>query len=129
MTNYRLKEVEKILKENDLTKRYVSYIEADSIPVDLVVSQSYPPGAKIPRGSGIDFLVCRGRKEKSYVMPDVIGMRAEKMLILFENKGFKVSKITEIVYPDLESGIVINQYPQSGHKINSKNLISAEVSK
>jgi serine/threonine-protein kinase len=129
MTNYSLKKVEKILKDNDLKKRYVSYIEADNIPVGLVVSQSYPPGAKIPRGAGVDFLVCRGRREKSYVMPDIIGMRAEKMLILFENKGFKISKITEVFYPDLEPGIVINQFPHSGHKINSKHLISAEVSK
>lgn len=128
-TNYSLKDIEKRIKESDLKKRYVSYIEADSIPPDLVISQSYPPGSRIPRGSGIDFLVCRGRKEKSYMMPDIIGMRAEKVLILFEQKGFKISQITEIVYPDLEPGIVINQYPQSGHKINSKNLISAEVSK
>jgi serine/threonine-protein kinase len=129
MTNYSLKEVEKILKENDLKKRFVSYIEAGSIPIDLVISQSYPAGSKIPRGTGIDFLVCRGKKEKSYLMPDIIGMRAEKVLVLFENKGFKISRITEMVYPDLDPGIVINQYPHSGHKINSKNLISLEVSK
>ena len=63
------------------------------------------------------------------MMPDIIGMRAAKVLILFENKGFKISNITELVYPDLEPGIVINQFPHSGHKINTKNLISAEVSK
>lgn len=129
MTNYDIKEVEKILKENDLKKRYVSYIEADNIPLDLVVSQSYPPGSRIPRGSGVDFLVCRGKKEKSYMMPDIIGMRAAKVLVLFENKGFKISDIKELVYPDLDPGIVINQFPHSGHKINTKNVISAEVSK
>lgn len=129
LTNYSLKEAEKILQENDLKKRYVSYMEAETIPLDLVISQSYPMGSKVPRGSGIDLLVCSGRREKSYIMPNIIGMRAERALILFENLGFKISKITEVVYPDLEPGIIINQHPQSGHKINSRNQISAEVSK
>jgi beta-lactam-binding protein with PASTA domain len=129
LTNYSLKDVEKILKENDLTKRFVSYIEADNTPVDLVISQSYPTGARVPRGSGIDLLVCLGRREKSYIMPDVIEMRVEKVLVLFENKGFKISKITEMEYPDLERGIIINQYPLPGHKIDTKSLISVEVSK
>lgn len=129
LTNYSLKDVEKILKENDLTKRFVSYIETDSIPVDLVISQSYPAGARVQRGAGIDLLVCLGRREKSYIMPDVIEMRVEKVLILLENKGFKVSKITEVEYPDLAPGVIVNQYPLAGHKIDLKSLISLEVSK
>ncbi|MCI0470444.1 MAG: PASTA domain-containing protein [Candidatus Aminicenantes bacterium] len=129
LTNYSLKDVEKILKENDLNKRFLSYIETDAVPVDLVISQSYPAGVRVPRGSGIDLLVCLGRREKSFIMPDVIEMRVEKVLILFENKGFKISKITEVEYPDLERGIIINQYPLPGHKIDLKSLISVEVSK
>ncbi len=128
LTNYQVKEAEKILEENDLRKQYVSYIEADNMPGDMVISQSLPAGAKVGRGSGIDLLVNRGRRGKSYIMPDVISRRVAKVLIMFEQWGFKVAQITEVFYPDTEPGFIINQHPLPGHKINSKNLISVEVS-
>ncbi len=130
LSNYGLKEAEEILAKNDLKKRYISYMEVEDVPADFVISHSYPAGARVPRGSAVDILLSRGKREEAFIMPNIIGMKAEKVLAFFESKGLKIAKITDVYYyPGFQPGIVINQYPQSGHKIDSKNSISIEVSK
>ena len=128
LSGYDLKKSEEILEESGLKKGYVSYIDADDVPVDFIVSQSYPFGVKVPSGTEVDILVSRGKREKSFIMPDIIGMRAERVLVFFEKKGLKISKITDVSYPGLESGVIIRQFPSSGHWINSKVRIGIEVS-
>ena len=105
-------------------------MESEITPADFVVSQSYPPGSKVPKGTRLDLLVSRGKKEPAFIMPNIIGKKAEYVKAFFQQRGLKISKVTEIYYyPGFEPGIIINQHPQSGHKITSKNLISIEVSK
>ncbi len=128
LTGYKLRECEKILRENDLRKRYISYMTADEVPVDVVISQSVPAGARIPSGTGIDMLVGKGRFPQNYIMPDLIGKRADRALVYLEGKGLKISQIVPVSYPGLESGVIIKQYPDSGFQINTKARIRLEVS-
>ncbi len=128
LTGYTLKNCKNMLKDNDLRKGYLSYIDADYIPVDFIIAQSYTAGTRILGGSKVDLLVSKGRKSRSYIMPDLIGKQAEKVVFFFESKGLKISKITQVPYHGLESGIIIKQFPSSGFRINSKNLISIQVS-
>lgn len=123
-----LKESEQILNEKNLKKRFISYINSDGIPIDAVISQSYPPGSKVPIGTDIDLLVSKGTRDKSYIMPFVIGMKAEKVVYQFERLGFQISKITRVPYSYLEPGIVVQQFPAPGFRINPKNLISIQIS-
>ncbi|MCP5103969.1 MAG: PASTA domain-containing protein, partial [bacterium] len=125
---YSLRESEKILRDNDLRKRYISYMDARDVPVDFVISQSVPPGARVVSDSGIDILVSRGRREQAYIMPDVIGKRLEKVEEYFSGMGLQISEKATVSYPGLEPGIVIKQAPTSGFRINSKARITIEVS-
>jgi len=124
-----LKEIETTLRESDLRKRYVSYMESREVPVDFLISQSYPAGARIPSGSGVDILISKGYPEQSFIMPDLIGKDIEMVRVFFEQKGLKISKIQDIPYPGLKPGIIIKQFPSSGFRINSKNLINLQVSR
>ncbi|MCP5053802.1 MAG: PASTA domain-containing protein [bacterium] len=128
LTGYNITESEKILSENDLKKRYISYMDASDAPVDFVISQSYPPGARVPAGTDIDILASKGNRNLSYIMPDIIGKPAAGVLVYFENLGLKTPKVTKVSYPGLEPDVVIKQYPLSGYRINSKARISVEVS-
>lgn len=128
LTGYTLKKCKSLLKENDLRNGYVSYIDANYVPVDFIIAQSYSPETRIPGGSKVDLLVSKGRKRRSYIMPDLIGRQVEKVVFFFESKGLRISKITQVLYPGLEPGIIIKQFPSSGFRINSKNLISIQVS-
>ena len=128
LTGYNLTDCEKLLRENDLKKRYVSYMDAWDVPVDFVIAQSYPTGVRVPRGTEIDILASRGTREKSYIMPDIIGKKAANVLVYFESRGLKISKITKMPYPGLQPDVVIKQFPLSGYRINTKARISIEVS-
>ena len=127
LCGYDLSGCEKLLDENNLRKRYVSYMDAEDVPVDFVIAQSYPPGARVPNGTEIDILLSRGTKEKSYIMPDVIERYAADVKIYFQSRGMKVIE-NQVNYPDLESGLVVKQYPNSGYPINAKARISIGVS-
>lgn len=129
LSGLSLNDCDKILGENDLIKRYISYIDAPDTPVDIVVGQSYPVGTQVPRGTEIDLLVSRGSKEISYIMPDLIGKKSGDIMIAFEQLGLKIPTPTKVSYPGVESGIVVKQYPLSGFPINNKARISIEVSK
>jgi serine/threonine-protein kinase len=128
LTAHNLQESEKILRDNTLRKRYVSYINAGDVPVDTVIAQSVPADARIPSGSEIDLLVSKGVKNKVYIMPDLIAQKVDKVVYFFEEIGFKISKITPVSYPGSEPGIIVNQFPELGFPINKKTRISIEVS-
>jgi beta-lactam-binding protein with PASTA domain len=127
LSGYDLNGCEKLLSENKLRKRLVSYMDAEDVPVDFVIAQSYPPGARVPNGTEIDILLSRGGKEKSYMMPDVIGQYVSSVKAYFKSLGLNVLE-NPVLYPGLEPGLVVKQYPLSGYPINTKARISVGVS-
>lgn len=128
LSGYNLNDCEKMLRENDLRKRYVSYMDAEDVPVDFVISQSLPAGAQVPSGTEVDILVSRGRREFSYIMPDLIGKPVEDVRRYFETLGITIPEPNRVSYPGVPPGIVIKQYPLSGYRINDKARISVEIS-
>ncbi len=128
LAGYTREESKKLIKESELKKRYVSYIFSDSVPQDFIISQSLSPGVHVPINSNIDILVSKGKKSKEFIMPDIIGKNAERILTFFEIIGLKIEKITRVSYPGLRPNIIIWQNPSQGFKISSKNRISIQVS-
>ncbi len=96
---------------------------------DSVISQSLRPAAASAEGSAIDLLISKGGESLSFVMPDLIGKEAAKVLVFFESQGLKISKIEEVPYFGLKPGIILKQFPSPGFEISAKNLIGIQVSK
>ena len=96
---------------------------------DSVISQSLPAGSRMAEGSAIDLLISKGGESRSFVMPDLIGKEAVKVLVFFESRGLKISKIEEVPYFGLKPGVILKQFPSPGFEISSKNLIGIQVSK
>jgi beta-lactam-binding protein with PASTA domain len=123
------KESEDLLKKNKLKKGHVAFISSRDIPLDSVLSQSAPAGSRMAVGSAVDLLISKGGESLSFVMPDLIGKQADKVLFFFETQGLKISKIEEIAYFGLKPGIILKQFPSPGFEISAKNLIGIQVSK
>ncbi len=128
LAGYTREESKKLIKESELLKRHVSYIYSNKVPQDFIISQSLKAGSQVPINSDIDILVSKGKRNNEYIMPDIIGRNAEKILTYFEIIGLKIEKISRVSYPGLRSGIIIWQNPAKGFKISSKNRISIQVS-
>ena len=122
-----LKDSESLLKDNNLKKRFISYMDVQDVPVDFVISQSIPAGAKVPGESEVDILVSRGGRSLSYIMPDIIGKRVGPVETYFNAMGLKIAEKIKVSYP-VQAGIIVGQNPSSGFQINEKARIRIEVS-
>jgi len=115
--------------EAGLMKGKISHVHTPAYAAGKVVSQHPLDGEEVARGSRISFLVSQGEREKKYLMPDLIGKRAAVVIERLKDLQFNIGHIRYSYYPGLESGIIINQYPEPGSRIQRRNLITMEVSK
>lgn len=123
------KECDALLKKSKLKKGHTAFIGAADIMPDSIISQSSPAGSRVAEGSAIDLLISKGSDSRSFIMPDLIGREAARVLVFFESQGLKISKIEEVPYFGLKPGIILKQFPSPGFEISAKNLIGIQVSK
>lgn len=123
------KESEALLKKSKLKKGNAAYLSAAGVVPDSIISQSLPAGSRVAAGSAVDLLFCKGSERPSFIMPDLIGKEAGKVLVFFESRGLKIAKIEEIPYFGLKPGIILKQFPAPGFEISAKNQIGIQVSK
>jgi beta-lactam-binding protein with PASTA domain len=115
--------------EAGLMKGKISHVHTAAYSAGRIISQNPLDTEEVARGSRISFLVSQGEREKKFLMPDLIGKRASVAIEKLKELEFNIGHIRYSYYPGLESGIVINQYPEPGSRIQRRNLITMEVSK
>lgn len=127
LSGLTITESKKILEDNNL-KGYFSYIYSDTAPMDFVIAQTYIAGTKLKKKSVVGVLISKGKRNESYIMPELIGKTAASVVIFFEDKGITDLNIKYKTYEGLQPGIIINQSPRQGYKINKRSIIKLEVS-
>lgn len=115
--------------EAGLMKGKISHIHTPAYAAGKIVSQHPLDNEEVARGSRISFLVSQGERERKFLMPDLIGKRASVVIEKLKKLEFNIGHIRYSYYPGLDSGIIINQYPEPGSRIQRRNLITMEVSK
>ncbi|MFP4082926.1 MAG: PASTA domain-containing protein [Candidatus Aminicenantes bacterium] len=124
-----LQSVDSLIHEAGLRKGSISQVHTPRYAAGKIIAQQPQPRQEIGRDSRINFLVSQGKREKRYLMPDLIGKRAHKVIEKLERMEFRVEDLRYSYYPGLESGIIIKQFPPQGFRIQKRNLITLEVSK
>jgi serine/threonine-protein kinase len=104
----------------------VSEIRSGAYPSGSVVAQEPPASSTSGR---VHLLVNRGEMGASYVMPDLIGINADRAAEILRAKGFRVAVVGDHPYPGVPAGIVLRQHPQAGFQIAPGEPISLEVSR
>lgn len=112
-----------------LSRGTISQVHSRQYPAGRIIAQVPKPGGKVKRSTAINLLISQGEQELKYVMPDLIGRRADQALARLKELGFKVANVRSSYYPGLEPGIIIKQTPPHGFAVQKRNLISLEVSK
>ncbi|MGZ5488588.1 MAG: PASTA domain-containing protein, partial [Candidatus Aminicenantales bacterium] len=64
-----------------------------------------------------------------YIMPDLIGRRADGVIGSLNGWGFKIADIRYVYYPGAPAGLIVKQDPTNGYRIQKRNRISIEVSR
>jgi serine/threonine-protein kinase len=101
-------------------------IRSLNYPAGAVVAQDPAPQARAPQ---VALLVNEGERGASFVMPDVIGAAANRVVDLLRRRGFRVTVGAEVPYPGVPSGIIVRQTPQAGFQIDAGGAIVLEVSR
>jgi len=117
------------LIEAGLIKGKISHVHTSAYAAGKIISQNPSDNEEVARGSRLSFLVSQRERERKFLMPDLIGKRASVVTEKLKELEFNIGHIRYSYYPGLESGIIINQYPEPGSRIQRRNLITMEVSK
>lgn len=94
-----------------------------------VLVQRPPAGETDSLGEGVSLLASRGPAGRDYVMPDLIGRRAEDVLMALQKAGIKVADVKYRSYPGVAPGIVLRQIPAAGHRVSPRTTVSLDISK
>lgn len=117
------------LQESRLRKGKVSHVHTSKYAAGKIISQFPPPDHEVGVNTRINLLVSQGEAEKKYLMPDLLGKRAALVIAKLKEMDFRVGDVRRTYYPGLEPGIIINQSPKQGGRIQKRNIIALEVSK
>jgi eukaryotic-like serine/threonine-protein kinase len=114
----------------DQTRVEVARIAEVDDPADegTVLVQHPPPGEVEAIEGGVSLLVSRGSARRDYVMPDLIGLRADAVLAPLTAAGLKVADLRYRSYPGTPAGVVLRQSPPAGHRVSRHASVSLEVS-
>jgi serine/threonine-protein kinase len=114
------------LQQDGLQLTAVSEVRTTEYPIGTIVAQSPAPKT---RGTELSLLVNRGEGGATYLMPDLIGVNAERAADVLRSRGFRVALVGDQPYPGVPTGIVLRQNPQGGFQISPGEPISLEVSR
>lgn len=129
LTGEKLREVDSMLKQAELRKGKISQIYSSRFPAGEIIAQHPSPFEEVPKNTPVSLLISQGKRLNTYLMPDLIGKEAEYVISRLKDTGFTVGDLRYSYYPGLKSGIIINQSPSPGSKIQKSSLITLEVSK
>jgi beta-lactam-binding protein with PASTA domain len=118
-----------ILNDAGLRRGEISQVHTSEYAAGKIISQYPQAQTEVGSNSPISLLISQGEREEKYLMPDLIGKKAETVLARLKELDFRVEDIRYISYPGLEPGITIKQFPPQGYLIQKKYPITLEVSK
>ncbi len=93
-----------------------------------IIAHEPPPNTEVERGTSINLLVSTGMREEVWIMPDLIGKRAERVIPWLEINGLRIAPLKSVPYPGMDKGVVLKQIPLPGWKLRKSQFISLEVS-
>jgi serine/threonine-protein kinase len=78
---------------------------------------------------GASLLVSLGPGNRDFVMPDLIGRRADAVITWLREAGLNVTDVNYRPYLGVEPGIVLRQTPPSGYRVTPRAAVALDVSR
>lgn len=95
----------------------------------VVLATSPPPRTMVPPGSGVNLLVNRGGRQRTYVMPDFVGESEALATAAIRNLGFRLANLQRLTYPGVGPGLVLRQDPPAGSRVSEAALVALWLSR
>jgi serine/threonine-protein kinase len=111
------------LQVGEVSSAYLADFSADT-----VIQQDPEPGTTDVVSPHVDMLVSLGPEPPAYVMPDVTGLTLLQAEAKLGAAGLKPSKTTSSAIPGTPAGIVIDQSPRRGQRVDQSTTLELQVS-
>jgi len=118
-----------LLQAAGLIKGKLTQVHTPRLAAGRILAQRPEPGAVVERNFPVGLLLSQGDLDDRYIMPDLIGLRADGVIGRLNAWGFKVADIRYVYYPAASAGLIVKQDPPNGFRIQKRNRISIEVSR
>lgn len=116
------------LNEESLTLGTVSWYR-DALARVGIVAQDPEPETVVARNVAVAVLTNRGLPETRFVMPDLVGLDADKMKARLETFGFRVGSARYESYEGVAPNTILKQFPPAGYPLSSREVVSLTVSR
>jgi len=118
-----------LLQAAGLKKGNLTQVHTPRTSAGRILDQRPAPGTVVERGFPVGLLLSQGDLDARYIMPDLIGLRADGVIGRLDAWGFKVADIRYVYYPGAPAGLIVKQDPPNGYRVQKRNRISLEVSR
>jgi serine/threonine-protein kinase len=125
-------------RKAEFAVRQAGFLPPDITPVwsdtaerDTVIAQDPPAGTPLEKGGKISLLVSRGKRTPVFVMPKLLGRKAEEAVRAVDRMGLQ-HRLAEKASPaDSSAGerIVVSQKPAPGHPVAADGMVEIVVSR
>ena len=96
---------------------------------NLVIGQDPLPGVVGPREGKVGLLISRGRRPRTYVMPDLIAQPEATAIDFLRRAGLRPGPVRRRSSRFYRSGTVVAQRPESGYRVRSGDLVVLTVAR
>lgn len=104
-------------------------VEVEDKAAEGTVLVQRPPAGPAEAQSGASLLVSLGSPGPSYVMPDLIGRDAARVLSELQAAGLQIGEVRYRTYPGVAPGIVLRQAPAAGHRVWARTPLALDISR
>ncbi len=118
-----------MIRQAGFTPGMVSRVSSEKVDRDMVIAQAPEAGSLLERGGKINLLVSSGRKIQPFVMPKLMGKRAEEAVRITDRMGLQHRLTMKTAGSKIPSRVVIQQKPTAGSPVASDTTVDIIVSK
>lgn len=116
------------IQNAELTIGNVLYVNNDSIPKGVVISQNPSPGKTVPYNTSVDLTISLG-PENILLMPDLIGKTYSEAVSNLSVLGLTVGEVTYMKNETFLPNTVLKQLPHSGDTVKKSSPVTLILSK
>lgn len=127
LSNIEESKVKAILEKSNLKLGEIKYTNDEKVDKNKVISQYPEFGEEVKKGTKIDIVVSRGKKDKKVEVPDLMGKTETEVNTILNNSGLAIGKI-ERKADNQKAGTVIWQSYDKGVKVDADTKIDIIVS-
>jgi len=115
------------LEKNEFRPGQISYTYSSTTQKDQILTQYPIPFSTALKNSVCNLLVSRGPIPEALIMPQITGLKIDKVYTFIEDNNLSIAKIVSNRDTDFNFGVILSQVPEAGSHVTSDTPIQLVI--